>query len=453
MLANLNNAVEKLKTICSNEGTIKIITHLDSDGLSAGAIISQLLQKQDQQFWLSAVKQLENSLLEELEKQIMERKWKALIFLDLGSNKLNKIKQLAKYTTVFIIDHHEIELIVENSENNFDNFYFIHSDETSAACLTYFFAKLFDEDKTTAPLAIIGMIGDLADKITRESKIVFIDAKESGMQIKRSLTVFSATRPLHKALEFSSMFIHGVTGYANGALTMLREAGIEVKTSKGWRTLLDLSEEELSRLITAILVKRAGHDKNQDIIDNVYLIKIENQFWDAREISTMCNACGRLGYAGLAIAFLIGSTRAREELKMIYNQYKHHLVRALNYVESLEKIEAENYSIINAKSNIKDTMIGTVISILASSFLYPENTILVGMAYRQDDKIKVSARLVGKNKEINLNQLLSSVVKEVGGEYGGHARAAGCLIEKSKEQEFLEILEKKLSVQEIKILA
>ena len=44
------------------------------------------------------------------------------------------------------------------------------------------------------------------------------------MKIKKGPTVFSAMRPLHKALEFSSsVFIPGVTGNFNGALEMLRE--------------------------------------------------------------------------------------------------------------------------------------------------------------------------------------------------------------------------------------
>jgi len=278
------------------------------------------------------------------------------------------------------------------------------------------------------------------------------------MKIKRGLTVFSAMRPLHKALEFSSsIFIPGVTGNFNGSLEMLRGIGIDVKTPRGWRTLMDLNEDEVSRLITAVLVRRVNDGRGQDIIDNIYLIKIANQVWDAREVSTMINACGRLGYSYFALSFLLGSKPAREEVERIYNKYKHLIIKALNWIESAKKIQKENYIIINARSSIKDTIIGTAMSIMSSSFIHPSGTILIGMAYRPDSKIKISARIVrfrDKNKEkkeINLNKILNSVIKTIGGEVGGHEKAAGALISQENEKNFIELIEKELSTQQLSI--
>jgi len=236
---------------------------------------------------------------------------------------------------------------------------------------------------------------------------------------------------------------------------MLREIGIDIKTSKGWRTLMDLNKEELSRLITTILIRKVNDGKSQDIVDNIYLIKIDNQIWDAREVSTMLNACGRLGYGGLALEFLLGSKDAREKVEGVYSKYKHLIIKALNWAENAKKIQGDNYVIINAKSAIKDTLIGTIISILSSSFVYSSGTILIGMAYRPDNKIKISARIVrgrGKQeKDINLNKILSSSIKTIGGEFGGHPRAAGGLIEQDKENVFIELIEKELSEQELSI--
>ena len=71
------------------------------------------------------------------------------------------------------------------------------------------------------------------------------------------------------------------------------------------------------------------------------------------------------------------------------------------------------------------------------------------MAYNQD-KIKVSARMVGKSGK-NIREVLNSVVEIIGGEVGGHKNAAGCLIEKRKENEFIEELRKKLEIELVKI--
>lgn len=469
----MEEAIKKIKEILTKDGIIKIITHLDTDGLTSATILSQILKKYNQHFWVTVVKQLEDELIEKWLKEVEKQKWKALFFLDLGASKLSNIKEFAKYTNVFVIDHHELEsnfslgnVALTESLNNFFFIgqHFYGNEKMSAACLTYLFIKELElqeknnenEDfKKLAQLAILGMIGDVLDKnIGKNVKCIIKDAEESGMQIKKGLTVFSAMRPIHKSLEFSSnIFIPGVTGSANGALMMLRDLGIEVKTSRGYKTLLDLNKDELSKLITAILLKRVSNGHSQDILDNIYLIKIGNRLFDAREVSSMLNACGRLGYSTLALAFLIGSKKAQEKIEEVYAKYKHYIIKALNWVNARNCIKGDNYVLINAKNAIKDTIIGTIVSILASSFLYEDGTIIVGAAYRKDNKIKVSARVVkgSKNNDINLYNLLNSVVKIVGGEVGGHSNAAGCLISKDKEKEFFEILEKKLSAQEIKI--
>jgi len=453
---SIKDAADRLKDIFLKQGVIRIVTHLDTDGLTSAAILTKILLENKQKFWVTVVKQLEESIIGKLKEEASQGKFKALLFLDLGSNKISQINKIK--TPVFIIDHHEVETVFESYSES-ENFYFINplNEKISAAGLCYLFSKELGGDKNLAQFAILGMIGDVLDKsISKSNSFILSDAKQGGMEVKRGLTVFSAMRPLHKALEFSSsIFIPGVTGNSKGSFEMLREIGIDVKTSRGWRTMMDLSQEELSRLITTILIRRVNDGRSQEIIDNIYLIKIAGQIWDAREVSTMLNACGRLGYGGLALSFLLGSREAREEVENVYSSYKHLLIKALNWIEGAKKIQGGNYVIVNAKTNIKDTIIGTAMSILSSSFIYPKGTILIGMAYRQDDKIKISARIVRdrsrKEVDVNLNRLLGSVVNAVGGEVGGHANAAGALISKDKEKIFLELIEKELSTHELSI--
>ena len=103
---------------------------------------------------------------------------------------------------------------------------------------------------------------------------------------------------------------------------------------------------------------------------------------------------------------------------------------------------------MNAKEGIKDTIIGTVVSILSSSLDYEEGTVLIGMAYNQD-KIKVSARTVGKGR--NLREILTKTVSCFNAEVGGHPNAAGCLIKKEDEIRFIEELRKNLEIEVVKI--
>jgi len=457
------NAIDRLKEIFQSDGTIRVVTHIDTDGLTSASIFISLLQHENQNFWLTTVKQLDDEVVDKLMNQLEKQKWKAVFFLDLGSSKLAAIKKFSKYTNAFVIDHHEIR---DDDASDCENFFLVnpsnYSDERlSASSLTYLFVRDFDKNKykKLSQLAVIGMIGDILDKnIGKNMQSIIEDAKETGMQIKKGLTVFSALRPIHKALEFSSsLFIPGVTGSQNGAVSLLEDLGIDIKDKNGYRTLLDLSKEETSKLITAILLRRVNQGKDQNIIDNIYLVKMMGHLRDAREISAMTNACGRLGYSSLAVAFLLNSKKAHSKIEDVYSKYKHHIVKSLNWVNSTNTIiKGSSYVIVDAKDKIKDTIIGTIISILSSSYIYNKGTVIIGMSYRRDNKIKVSARIVkdkGEDSDINLERLLSDVIKITGGEIGGHRDAAGCIISKSKEQIFIDTIKKNLSVEEIKINA
>lgn len=459
----LKKAVENFKKVLDQEGVIRVITHIDTDGITSAAILIRALKKLDQQFLVSFVRQLEESYIKQIYEETKHKKWKAVFFLDLGSGSLSKLANLSKYTKVIILDHHEIQenfIVGEALENlQSENFIFVNPlannyDLMSASCVTYLFVKEIDEsNKELAQIAVVGLIGDLMEKtLNKTTNEIINDAKKVGLEVKKGIVVFSPTRPIHKAIEFgSNLFIPGVTGSWQGSIDFLKELGIEIKdkTRGTYRTLLDLTKEELSKLITGIVLKT--NLRNEDIIGNIYLLKLFGRIYDARELSAMINACGRLDHASLALAFLLNSKEAKEKIEKIYAEYRHHLINGLNFVMGAKKIESYGYVIINGKDKIKDTIIGTIVSILANSSFYPAGTIIVGMAYR-NEKIKVSARISGKNiNSANLYKILNPVARIVGGEAGGHANAAGAIIPIQKEQEFISLLEQALKIEEIKI--
>ena len=162
----------------------------------------------------------------------------------------------------------------------------------------------------------------------------------------------------------------------------------------------------------------------------------------------MINACSRLGYSHIALSLCLNNKKARRTAETIYADYRQQIVSALNFAEQ-NKIENKGYVILNAKNNIKDTIIGTVASIFSMSKGYEEGTIIIAMSY-DEDKIKVSARVAGRNGR-NVREILEAVVEKVGGECGGHPLAAGCLISKEKESEFLKNLNKSLELEVIRV--
>lgn len=426
---------------------ILIISHFDTDGITSASIFARALKKLDKKFSFKIVKSLDAETINSLPKT------KVLVFLDLGSSNIEEISLLDNIT--FIIDHHDIKLNFSLPENIkiINPKLNIGGEEMSASCLTYLISReMAKKDTNMADLALIGMVGDIMEK--KIGPLVNSIIADGDVSIKKGLLLYPSTRPLNKTLEYcSNPYIPGVTGNAEGTLNVLREASIEF-TKKGYKSLIELDEEEMRRFVTAIALRMTDQEKMQEFIGNLFIIKFFNRQEDARELSALINACSRMGESQIALLFCMGNETARKRAETIYIKYKQSLIEALNHVNSNPKIQGKQYVIMNAKDNIQDTIIGTVASILSMSALYKEGTVIITMAYNQD-KIKVSTRISGRERTLedprNLKQIMDEITELIGGESGGHKMAAGCVINKDKEEAFIDLIKKKLDFEIIKI--
>jgi len=437
MLEKIKSAIERIDQL-SKAKPLKVISHYDTDGITSAAIFSRALYRWGKKFTLEIVKGLDENYISGLSDK------EVLIFLDLASGSLDYLKK--KNTEVFVFDHHEV--IQEIPANVFMvNPSLEGKDMLSGAGVSYLFAKtLSSENKDLATLAVIGMVGDLLEKeLSKTYDEILGDAE---CTVKKGLLLYPSTRPLDRALEYSSNpYIPGVTGSHKGVMELLRDANL-ARNDGRFKALYELSEEEMRSLITAIMLRFAGEDKSEGLVGNIYLVNLFNKLEDAREISALINACSRMNHPDVSLGFCLGNKKSKEEAERIYIEYKQQLMYALKYVEASEKISGSKYLIINAKNNIKDTLIGTVASIISHSPIYSEGTIIVALAYNED-KIKVSARITGKEGR-NVREVLNKVVVPIGGEVGGHPNAAGCLISKEHEDIFMEGLKKALEAELIR---
>ena len=123
-------------------------------------------------------------------------------------------------------------------------------------------------------------------------------------------------------------------------------------------------------------------------------------------------------------------------------KYRREIVGGLNWFyenrTSKDVVEGKGFTIINAGENIRDTLIGTVSSILVNNGLFSPGTIILSMAKTIDENLKISIRMAGRKVRKNLKVILEDIAKRVGETAGGHDFAAGALIPGEKEEEFLE---------------
>lgn len=422
---------------------IHLVSHYDTDGITSAAIFSKTLKRLDKQFSIKILKQLNE------EEIALFPEDRIIILLDLGSNNLNELSKLKN--EIFIIDHHEIKTTKIPDNMEIINPHLLKNyEELCAAELTYLVSKeISGENSTFAYLAIIGMVGDTMEKEINKTRDRII--KDSVIKIKKGLLLYPSTRPLDKTLEFSSRpFIPGATGNRSGVIQLLEEAGIE-KTGKSYKSLIELNDDEMKRLTTAILLRLSSEDASE-YIGNLYIIKFFNRIEDARELSAMINACSRMGYSQIAFLLCMGNPYARKKSERVYIKYRQCIISGLRFIDQNDKIEGREYVIINAKDNVKDTIIGTLASILSFSSIYKPGTIIIAMAYN-GDKIKISTRIAGRRTKSNRNlkELVDSIIQTIGGESGGHCNAAGCTISKKDEEEFIELVKRKLEFEVIKV--
>ena len=448
MLEHIKNFAELFLEKSHNKN-IQLIGHFDTDGITSTAILTKTLERLGKSFSTKIVKQFSSEEIKKISRD------KIVLIVDLASASLKELSGIDN--TIFILDHHEIKSYHEMDSQKITlcnpHLYDDYQDICSSELAYLFSTTISPDNKDLAHLAILGMVGDTMEKNINKIRNQII--KDAGVQVKKGLLIYPSTRPLDRTLEYSARpFIPGITGNRNNILELLKDAGIQ-KIGKQYKSLIDLNEDEMKQLTTAIMLRLSGKEASEHI-GNLYLIKFFNKIEDARELSAIINACSRMDRTDIALLVCLGNNDARSKAERIYLKYRQHILSGLKYIEKNERnniLKGEEYIIINAQQNIKDTIIGTLASILSFSSVYKEGTIIVAMAYNQN-KIKVSTRVAGKTKKSdrNLKEFLESITTILGkGESGGHKYAAGCTIDMEDEQRFIELVQKKLEYEMVRV--
>ncbi len=436
---------------------VRCVSHLDSDGLSSACILSHALLNKKADFHLSIVKQLSIEVIGALTKE----KYETYIFTDLGSGQISQLEERLKGKKVFVLDHHLPEKESEKIRQVNPHFFGIDGEkEISGVGVTYFVIKeLLPPENSNEWLVVVGAVGDRQDKGERNSliglnrEIVRQGEKTRKIKEELDLNLFGRySRPLHKSLEYTfHPYIPGVSGDETEAVALLKKLGIRLKDEEGnWRRLVDLTAEEKKKLTEEIIRRIAEGEtpsKPLDIIATHYinLVEKEERLKDAREFSTILNGCGRLGKPEIGV--LLGLSRKREVLEeadKLMVKYRKELAGYLNKLKNSKLVDSRNgIAVIKPQANIKDTMIGTVSSILLTSL--KDKGVVIGIAEMNNETYKVSIRAKPELEKLELGKVVREITKKISCFGGGHRKAAGAEIKKEKIGIFLNELMKEIN--------
>ncbi|PIN86423.1 hypothetical protein COV19_05055 [Candidatus Woesearchaeota archaeon CG10_big_fil_rev_8_21_14_0_10_44_13] len=457
-------AAERFRDV-PKERCIRIVSHLDADGITAASIIINALNRENRCYSISIVQQLNSKTLESLSKE----DYSCFIFTDLASEYVDEISEKLSGKDIFILDHHEVSQEKAEKIKGKDNVVFVNpilfgidgGKEISGAGVVYLFSKELDErNKEYAYLAVMGAIGDVQEdkgfkKLNHE---ILGDAVAlEQLEVREGLRVFgSQTRPLHKILEYSNNpYIPGVSGNESMALQFLQEIGINPKKGNDWKRMGDITDNEMKRLVAEIIMRRSGEEKPEDVLGYSYTLVNETKgtpFRDGKEFTTLLNACGRLNKASLGIGACLGDKRSKQRAMRALDEYKKHIVTSMNWYRDNQTngniIKGDRFMIINAGESIPSTMIGTVASMITKGNGIQEGTLVMSMAQAMDNTTKVSLRIANPRnniKDIDLREIVKEITNKVGGEHGGHPQAAGAIIPTEKEDEFIDAAKAVLS--------
>jgi RecJ-like exonuclease len=449
----------------SNEGQahskIRVVSHLDADGLSAAGIVCSALNRLGARFHLRVLRQLRRRRIEEL----AEEGGDVFVFVDSGSGQIDHINEFMTESRVFIFDHHPPTGASSPS--------FVHvnphlhgidgTSEASASTVAYFVAKAMDPcNVDLSSLAVVGAVGDQQDRGEQRSltslnaETVKDGEKASVIEATKDIRLFGReTRPIHLTLEYTTEpYISGLTGNGDACAKLVLNLGISLKTGNDWKTLSSLTQEEKTKLVSE-LVRRMiaqGMDSKdaESIIGTVYTLT-KNQkgtsLRDAREYSSLLNACGRMGFPGLGVAICMGDRgEALKEAQNVITQYRRKLAEYLECIAKPNFVkETEHLQYYHGENLIDDRMIGPVTSIAISSHILKPNKPAVALAYSEDNLIKVSTRATDElvKKGLDLGSAIIEAIHGINGEAegGGHNIAAGAFIPKGNEEAFLLHLE------------
>ena len=454
----LLNRAREIGDIIKSSKEVHIVTHIDADGITAGVIAYQTLQRLGKQYSIEFVKDIDDQFLEGLKNENHELVW----FTDLGSSISNNYSEINKVIT----DHHACQ---NDSNLSFHlNPHLFGRDgsyDISGAGATYLVARRLDrKNMDLSALAIVGACGDLQDrkhnKLFGMNQEILEEGKKAGVvQSKIDIRFFGReTRPVYKLLQYASdPLIPGLSGRETACISFLQELDIKMKDGDNWRRWIDLSKDErriiISNIAQLLLSKGFGHKMTKRLIGEVYILNKEKEgteLHDAKEYATLLNSTARYGQYEVGLNVCLGDRdKWFKKAKNLLQGHRHNLVEGLQFAKE-EGIEKREYlQFFHAGEGIRDTIVGIVANMLLNSEETSNNLPIIGFAYKEDGKVKVSARGTQElvEKGLNLSAAMKKAAGALDGVGGGHNIAAGATIPKGKEEEFLELLEEEIKTQ------
>ena len=440
----LNRAEEAnrlLKEHLDQDHVVRVISHNDADGISAAGVVCNAISRENGKFHVTIVPRLKAEVLDKISRE----KYKLFFFCDMGSAWTERIGQLKG--DAIIADHHQTMDSAEQQESvvhiNPHLFGMDGTSDVSASGVSYLAVRPFKHFELTG-LALVGSFGDMQGNgnITGVNHTILQEGLKNGvLEVKEGLKIsFLSQEPLYKALSHTFLPpLTGVSGDYEGSMAFLEKLGI----SYGIK-FKDLSNEEKD------LLKEALIKINPAIFGKIYRITGEiPQLGNIDDYSQTIDACGKNKKYGVGLSICLGDRgEALKEGTELLKKYQDGLLKGIEWIrrEGSNEMTYIQY-IYTEDKNIKSYM-GTLSNIGLDLGIFNSQKPVLALS-RMDPLIKISGRTTLKitQKGVNLGKALEQASQSYGGSGGGHSVAAGAVIPRNNQDNFLNLVDEIVKTQ------
>jgi RecJ-like exonuclease len=455
----MNKKLMKAHEIVENSEDVKIYSHIDCDGISAGAILSLTLDR------LEIDHELEFITLDMIPD--LKRENQVTIFSDLGSGQDLDHFRTSK-SQVIILDHHPPLRNISSDDSGFleinPHYHGIDgSFQVSGGGMCYLLARTF-EFHDLSWIGVLSAVGDMQNNLS--GKLVGINEQivQDGIDIgmvasENDLALYGRqTRPLFLALSYFGDVKLPITNNRNEAIQLLKKLDIPTKNQDKQRTLYDLSMDEKKKLFNELvrMMSREVPPKYVKYIPRLvsgdaYEFLSEKKYTalrDASEFSTAINACSRHKNTEIALKVLKGDRGlALDDMYYLGREHRSYLAQKMQWIQEEGRISTMNNLQYFNGNQIKSEVIGTIAGMVLSNGDWKKPMLGFTSINDENEGLKISlrcSRLLAFDG-IHFGHLISKVAKKVGGNGGGHSVACGAYIPNGKQEEFLRIFDESLN--------
>ncbi len=441
-----------LKPKLDGNTRIKIISHMDADGMAAAAILARCFYSYNVPFVVRFTPPVGPDEVAELSKEDYDM----FVFIDQGSGQMDVIHKfiLAKHADVVLIDHHPGSFL-EHPNLAYLNPHTCGLNggrDVSASGAVYSVIEQIDlRFRSLAGLAVVGAIGDrqeFSSGFTGVNESLVKRAVELGLLYQgEGLRLIGRTlNPVVECLRLSTRpYIVGLSGNLGACRSLIDTLGISHSS-----VLCDLGLEVERRLADAIFARVGPLATNEEFCHTlwgrIYTATTDDLVGprDLREYATMLDACGNLGRPEMGFAVAVGDGTTQADALALMSSYHEQMLKVLDWlVKNLTSFRLEpNFRYIYCGDAVAPRMMGEALSLGIESGLIPTDRPVFGMVDEGNGIIKISARgtLGLATQGIDVGRALSKAAAKVGGRGSGHDVAAAARIPQERMNELIDKL-------------